>query len=329
MLDDGVIIPPVSLRCLDAAIVDVGDVLHVGHAVAAVGQIAPQHVEKKKGSRVPEVRLRGRREATNVDANLAVAQRLELLDRARSSVIEFQRHRSLDHPAPGFVAGRFALLQLVEASLELLELALQPDDCVGRRIGHLDLRADRNEREPACRLARRCVPERRRRSRWPGTSFTTTEPPPTFALSPSTIAPSTLALHADRDVAAERRMALAVREARAAERDALIDRAAVADLRGFADDDARAVIDEDALADASRRMDLDLRQKARDVGEKAREQRNPGAIERVIDAMRDERVKTRIREDDVEPAARGRVALDAAPAGRLVTLSNGSSMSGV
>ena len=74
-------------------------------------------------------------------------------------------------------------------------------------------------------------------------------------------------------------MALAVRQTRAAKRYALIDRAAVADLRRFADNDARTMIDEDPLADASRRMDLDSRKEARDVGQEARQQRNPGAIE--------------------------------------------------
>ncbi len=73
----------------DAAIVDVGDVLHVRHAIAAMGQIAPQYVKKKKGTRVPEVRLRGWRQAADVDTHVAFAQRHELLDRARSSVVEF------------------------------------------------------------------------------------------------------------------------------------------------------------------------------------------------------------------------------------------------
>ena len=52
-------------------------------------------------------------------------------------------------------------------------------------------------------------------------------------------------------------MTLAVREARSAERHALIDRAAVADFGGLADHDAHAVIDEDAFADLRARMDLD------------------------------------------------------------------------
>src|SRR3954452_8941140 len=53
----------------------------------------------------------------------------------------------------------------------------------------------------------------------------------------------------DRDVVLHRRVAVAGREAGAAERDALVERHVVADLRGLADDDAGPVVDEQALAD--------------------------------------------------------------------------------
>ena len=89
VLDDRVVILTGFDSRLDAAIVDVGDVLHVRHAIPAVGQVPAQHVEKKKGARMTEMRLRGRRQTADIDAYLAFAQRLELLDRARSSVVEF------------------------------------------------------------------------------------------------------------------------------------------------------------------------------------------------------------------------------------------------
>jgi hypothetical protein len=52
-------------------------------------------------------------------------------------------------------------------------------------------------------------------------------------------------------------MAFALLPGRAAERDAVIQRAVVADLGGLTDDDAHAVIDEEPPPDARGRMDLD------------------------------------------------------------------------
>ena len=71
-----------------------------------------------------------------------------------------------------------------------------------------------------------------------------------------------------------------------------------------------AVIDEDAFTDLRGRVDLDLREKARDVREKARQNRNAGAIQRVIDPMREQRVEARVREHDVQPAASRRIAFE-------------------
>ena len=65
---------------------------------------------------------------------------------------------------------------------------------------------------------------------------------------------------ADRDVVLHRRVALAGGEARAAERDALVERDVVADRRRLPDHDARAVVDEQALADLGGRVDLDAGQ---------------------------------------------------------------------
>jgi hypothetical protein len=52
-----------------------------------------------------------------------------------------------------------------------------------------------------------------------------------------------------------------------AERYALVDQHVIADLAGFADDDAGAVVDEKTPSDARARMDFD-------VGKKAAELRN-------------------------------------------------------
>ena len=163
-LDDGVVVLAGFPRRVDAAIVDVGDVLHVRDAVAAVREIPPQDVEKKKRARVPEMRLRRRRQAADVDPHVAVAQRRELLDAARPRVVESQ---SSDHPAPGFFFGRFALLELGQSLFESRRAAAaaarsrRPSDRASR------LAAARQRRAPVCRPARRRAPGRRRRWRSP------------------------------------------------------------------------------------------------------------------------------------------------------------------
>jgi len=55
-------------------------------------------------------------------------------------------------------------------------------------------------------------------------------------------------------------------------------------------------------------MNLDSRYPARDVGEKARQQRHARAGERVDRPVCEDRVKAGIRKQDVEPAARRGVA---------------------
>lgn len=89
-------------------------------------------------------------------------------------------------------------------------------------------------------------------------------------------------------------MPLAVREARAAQRYALVNRAAVADLRRFTDDHAHAVIDEHGFSDLRAGMNLDARQKANDLRKPARQYRNPRLIKRMDEPVRRYRMKTRI-----------------------------------
>ena len=72
---------------------------------------------------------------------------------------------------------------------------------------------------------------------------------------------------ADDDAIFQRRMALARRPGRAAQRHAVIQRDIVADLGGLADHDAGAMIDEEALADLRRRMDVDIGQKTAEPGQ--------------------------------------------------------------
>ncbi len=71
----------------DAPIVDIGHVLHERDAVPAMHEIAPQHVEEHERTRVPEMRLRRRRQAADVDPHLAVVQGPEVIGRVRACVI--------------------------------------------------------------------------------------------------------------------------------------------------------------------------------------------------------------------------------------------------
>ena len=74
----------------------------------------------------------------------------------------------------------------------------------------------------------------------------------------------------DNDVVAQGRMALALLITGAAERHALVEQHIVADLGGFPDDHAGAVVDEEPPPDGCARMDLDARKKAAEL------RNNPG-----------------------------------------------------
>ena len=107
-------------------------------------------------------------------------------------------------------------------------------------------------------------------------------------------------------------MALAGREAGAAERDALIERDVVADVGGLADHHARAVVDEQALADARRGVDLDARCSARVSIESRRgSSGTPASLQRVRDAVGEQRVDAGPGGEDLRrrDAARGGIAL--------------------
>jgi hypothetical protein len=66
-------------------------------------------------------------------------------------------------------------------------------------------------------------------------------------------------------------MALALVPGRAAQGDAVIQRAFVLDHRRLADHHAHAVVDEHAAADRRSRMDLDAGNPAREMGQRTRQ----------------------------------------------------------
>src|SRR5207244_12302799 len=95
----------------------------------------------------------------------------------------------------------------------------------------------------------------------------------------------------------------------AAKGHALVDRAAVADLGGFADHDSHAVIDEHAAADLRTRMNLDAGQPASHLGNEAAEPAQAMKPEPVPELVDVERVPPWIGGDHFPACTRRRVAL--------------------
>ena len=89
--------------------------------------------------------------------------------------------------------------------------------------------------------------------------------------------PEQLRARADHDVVAHGRVALAAREARAAQRDPLVEGHVVADLGRLADHDAGPVVDEERFADPRRRVDLHAGQDTARVRQRVRETGTPAS----------------------------------------------------
>src|SRR5205085_429416 len=94
-----------------------------------------------------------------------------------------------------------------------------------------------------------------------------------------------------------------------AERDALIEFDVRADLGRAADDDARAVIDEEARTDLCAGMYVYAGAVVRVLGHDARHERHTQTVEFVREPVSGNGVETGIAEDDLVEAARGRVAI--------------------
>ena len=130
--------------------------------------------------------------------------------------------------------------------------------------------------------------------------------------SPTSIGPSSFAPEPDHDVVLDRRVALAAREARAAERDALVERHVVADLGRLADHDAGAVVDEERLADPRAPDGSPRRSGTRlALASACGTSGTPDLVQRVRDAVGEQRLHAAVGEQDLEPPdpARGGIAL--------------------
>ena len=97
--------------------------------------------------------------------------------------------------------------------------------------------------------------------------------------------------------------------ARAAQRYTLEKVDVVADDRRFSDDDAHTVVDEELFADARARVDLDTSEKAPNVREQPGGHFRAADVQRVRETVDLAGVESRVREDDLQVADGGRVAL--------------------
>ena len=106
-------------------------------------------------------------------------------------------------------------------------------------------------------------------------------------------------------------MALAGVLAGAAEGHAVVDGAVVADLRRLAEDDAHAVVDEQALADLRAGVDLDAGLVPAPLADPAGKEKVLVLEQPVGNAVIDQNVKARVKQDDLQHRACRRVlALD-------------------
>ena len=124
--------------------------------------------------------------------------------------------------------------------------------------------------------------------------------------------PEQLGARADRDVVLDGRVALAGREAGAAERHALVERDVVADLGRLADHHAHAVVDEEARRRSRAAGWISMPVSVRDAVASARGASGmPPSCRRVGDAVGEQRVHARPRGEDLQrpDAARRRIAL--------------------
>src|SRR5437867_150896 len=112
----------------------------------------------------------------------------------------------------------------------------------------------------------------------------------------------------DEHVVADDRMPLAVVLAGAAQAHVVEQDAVVADHRALPDDDARAVVDEEAAAEARARMDLDAGPEAVGDGNESRQEAQAQArVDPVRHPMDQDRVQRRVAEHDLQPAVGGRI----------------------
>src|SRR5437773_8247964 len=94
---------------------------------------------------------------------------------------------------------------------------------------------------------------------------------------------------------------------------ALVDRDVLPHLRGLADHDTHAVVDEEARTELRGRVDLDAGHEPREVRDEARHCEPPVMPERMRQPMEHERVHARVAQEDLERRPGRRVTLEHRP----------------
>ncbi len=105
-------------------------------------------------------------------------------------------------------------------------------------------------------------------------------------------------------------MTLAGIPAGTAQGHALVKRYVIADLGGFADHDAHAVVDEKTATDARPRVDLDTGHPATEVGDQPREPLPAVAPQNVRKAVQPDGMHARIAGQHLKGVARSRVTME-------------------
>src|SRR5262249_18600448 len=95
-----------------------------------------------------------------------------------------------------------------------------------------------------------------------------------------------------------------------AQGNALVHQHIIADLSGFPDHDAGAMIDKKPTADARSWVDLDTGEKAAELRNHARQQRHTPQVQAVSEPMQQNSVKSGITEQNLKPALGRRISLE-------------------
>ena len=114
----------------------------------------------------------------------------------------------------------------------------------------------------------------------------------------------------DHDPVAQCRMALALLPARATQRDAVIERAVIADDGGFSDHHAHAVIDEEAVPDLRPGVNLDTGPPARKRRDHSSRPAQTLVPQPVREPVHQHGMHTRIGRHDLPERLRGRIPLE-------------------
>ena len=128
--------------------------------------------------------------------------------------------------------------------------------------------------------------------------------------APMMIGPRISRARAHHDVIFQRRVALHLFPAHAAQRHVMIKGDVLADFCGFANHRRHAVINEEARPDGGARMDFDAGQPAREVADAPADQIETVAPEQMRQPVEPDGVEARIEEKHLERAARRRVPVE-------------------